>query len=210
MLRRRLLSAVLVVLASASAALTMPSTPYEHVPSDPINLTNSSLNAPPGHLQNLTYAPWPAQPYEIQLHPRFGFPNLLILQAREFHGTRPVSVPSLQGFLQEFCDNIEQEYPVPSFVPRKAQQHTIDIQSYTAWSIEFSEGILGHRMRTDVALVALHELARQLGSHGPSTILFSVRERVVAISYGYLDIKEFGAVSVNGSLAKGNSIFQTS
>lgn len=209
MLRRCLLSAVLAVLTAASAALNIRSSPYINLPLDPINITKPFLNAPPGHSQNLTYAPWPAQPYDIPLRPCFGSPHLVIIRALEFHGSRPVSVPGLQGFLQEFCDNLEEEAPVPSFVPRVVQQQNIDIQSYTAWTIEMQEGIFGHGMRTDVALVALHELARQLGIHGPATTYFSVRDRAATLSFGFLDIREFGGGHLDQSLAKGNSVLQT-
>lgn len=207
LLKRPLLPAVLSLLVSISAALGIPSPLKEHLPPDPIKITNSSLKAPQGHLQNLTYTPWPAQPYEIPIYPRFGYPHLIIVRASEFHGTWSVSLPGLQDFLQEFGDNLRREYP--RSLPRLAQQSTIDIPTYTRWTIELNEGIFGHGLPTAVALLALDEIARQLGSHGPSSLFFSIREGIATLSYGFLDIREFGGNSLNRSLGNKNSIFQT-
>ena len=209
-LERPLLSAISALLFYASAGISTPSPLNNHVPSDPITITNSSFEAQSGHLHKLTYAPWPAQPYPLPLHPRLGNPELIIIRAYEYHGTRPVSVPALQDFIDEFRDNLEREHPVPDFVPRVARQSSIDIQSYTMWSIEITEGLLGHRMPTEYALVALDELAAQLGSHGPASVFFSVREGRSTYSYGYLDVKELGGGAWNGSLVSGQSSFQTS
>lgn len=119
-------------------------------------------------------------------------------------------MPRLQEFLQDFCDNLEQEYPIPGFVPRQAQQHHIDIQSYTAWTIEIYEGPLGNRLPTEFALVTLDEVARQLGRHGPANLWFGITEGTTTYSAGFLTLKEFGGESSNGSLVNGNTIFQTS
>ena len=209
-LRPHCLSAFSLVLAFASAAVIDISSPLnEHIPSEPFNVTNSSLIAIPGHLQNLTYTPWPKQPYKIPIDLRFSFPHLTIIRAGEFHGTRPVSVPRLQDFLQDFGNNLAREHPVPGYVPRLAYQYTIDIQSYTEWRIEIDEGVLGNSLPTEVALGALDEIAKQLGSHGPAVLFFSIGEGIRMHSYGFLEIREIGYASLNLSLANGNSIFQT-
>lgn len=207
-LRPPRLSAGLAFLVSASAALA--SHVNDYLPSEPINIANSSLKAPAGHLQNLTYAPWPATPYQTPLYPRFSFPYLTIIRVGAFYGTRPVSVPRLQDFLKDFGDNLAREHPIPGYVPRLAHQYTIDIQSYTEWRIEINEGLFGIRLLTEVALVALIEIARQLGRHGPALLFFSVVEGISTNAYGFLDIKEFGSVSLNQSLANENSVFHTS
>ncbi len=94
-------------------------------------------------------------------------------------------------------------------MPRQIQQFTFDIHSYTKWSIEMNEGFLGFALPTEIALVALDEISRQLGIHGPSSLFFSIREGAASLSYGFLIISEFGSVSLNRSLASGNSVFQT-
>lgn len=119
-------------------------------------------------------------------------------------------MPWLQNFLQEFRDNLERESPIPGFVPRLARQQKIDIQSYTLWTVETNEGIFGHRLPTEVALVALDEMARQLGSHGPASLFFSIMEGRSVLSYGLLEVTEFGGVSSNRSLPYEESTFQTS
>ena len=210
LLRRPLLLAVLSVLVSVSVALSIPSPLKEHLSPDPIKTTISSLKIPQGYPQNLTYTPWPAQPYEVPIYPRFGFPHLIIAHASEFHGTWSISLPRLQDFLQEFGDNLEREYPIPGSLPRVASQSTIDIPTYTRWTIEMNEGIFGHGLPTAVALVALDEIARQLGSHGPSSLFFSIREDMATLSYGFLNIIEFGGNFLDRSLGNKTSNFQTS
>lgn len=210
LLRRPFLWAVLLALrVSASGALSMPSPLSKDILSNPINMTESSKKARLGHLPNLTYAPWPALPFEIPLYPGFRFPHLIFINASPFRGTRPVSLPRLQEFLQEFGSNLEREYPPPGLVPRQIQQFTFDIHSYTKWSIEMNEGFLGFALPTEIALVALDEISRQLGIHGPSSLFFSIREGAASLSYGFLIISEFGSVSLNRSLANGNSVFRT-
>ncbi|CAD6570163.1 MAG: hypothetical protein ASARMPRED_003519 [Alectoria sarmentosa] len=204
------LSAILAVLVSISVALSISSPPNKDLPLDLINITNSSLKEPLGHLPNLTFAPWPPQPYQIQMYLPFALPDLTIIRAREFHGSRPVSVPRLQEFLRQFRDNIAQESPIPGFVPRMARQSTIDILSYTAWRIELNEGLFGHRLPTEIAILVLDEIAKQLGIHGPTYLFFSITEGISTDAYGFLEIEEFGGgVSLNGSLADGDNVLQT-
>lgn len=210
MLRRHLQSVIVALLVSSSTALDIPSPLNENPPLGPINITDSTLEPQPGHLPNVTYYPWPPQPYQIPLQQRFGSPELVIIHAREFHGSRSVSISGLESFLLEFRENLEREYPIPSLVPRLAKQSVIDVQSYTKWTIEINESLLGRRMPTATAVVVLDEIARQLGRHGPANVFFSVKERYTTLSIGYLEIQEFGGGVMNGSLVNGDSNFYTS
>ena len=210
LLRLPFLRAVLALRISASAALSIPSPLSIDILSNPINMINASQKARPGHLPNLTYAPWPALPYEIPIYPGFSFPHLVFAEATPFRGTRPFSLPRLQDFLQDFGNNLERESPIPGLMPRQTLQYTIDIQSYTKWIIQMNEGFLGYGLPTEFALVALDEISRQLGSHGPTNLFFMIREGGAWLSWGILEISEIGSVSLNRSLANGNSIFQTS
>ena len=119
-------------------------------------------------------------------------------------------MPELQDFVKEFRDNIEQEYPIPGYVPRHARQSTVDIESYTAWTIEINEGLFGYRLPTEWALLALDELVRQLGSHGPADLIFSVKEASATYMYGVLDIKDFGISSLSPILTNRSTMFHTS
>lgn len=177
-LRPHLLSAVLILLLSTSAALSLPSPLNTNPPSGPIDTTNSSRQAPPPSFPNVTFSPWPPRPYQIPLYPRFGFFELFISRVNEYHGTRSVTVPALQGFLQEFRDNLEREYPVPGIMPRRAQQETFDPETYTVWTVTLNEGFLGSSLPTEVAVLALDEIGRLLGSHGPASLYFSISERI--------------------------------
>ena len=204
-----LLSAAITLLVSASAVLGIPTDLSKPLPLDTINTTNLSPQAPQ-HVQNLTFTPWPATPYQIPLYSRSGIPDLVFIVAKSFHGRRPVRVQSLEDFLEEFRDNIDSEYPDPGYGPRLARQSHIDIESYTKWSIEINEGIFGYRLTTEWCLLALFELRRQVGSHGPANVFFSVKEERSTYTYGYLIIEEIGGPSLKASLADGESKFQTS
>lgn len=204
------LSAVLALLFNAAAAFSIPSPPDKHPQSDPINLTIPTLETPPGHLQNLTYAPWPAQPYTVKFNSRYGFSELKIARAYEYHGTRSISVPALQDFIEGFRENLERASPIPGFVARLAKQTFIDIYSYTTWSIDINEGPRGHRTPTAFALVAMDEIARQLGRHGPADVWFLIGNGEFDFCYGLLNIADLGVGISNGSLADGHSTFQTS
>ena len=209
-LKLPLLFSMLALIVSGSAALKVPSPSSHSSPLDLIKDTNVSLQAYPGHSPDLTFSPWPARPYRIPLHSHTGIAELVISLAASFHSRRPVSVPRLQEFLQDFCDNIESEYPIPGYVPRQAKQYNIDLDSYTEWLIDINEGLFGYRLPTEWALLALDELARQLGSHGPANMFFSIIKEGRTYNYGFLIIKEFGGPSLDASLTNTKSIFQTS
>lgn len=202
-----LLLAVLALLLSTSTTLRIPSLGYS-LPLVPINYTNKSPQAPSRHFPNLAFSPWPARPYQVAIVPRFGFPDLVILSVGSVHG--PVRVLELQDFLREFRDNIEREYPVPGYVPRLARQSIVDMESYTLWTIDMNEGLFGRRLPTEWALLALDELVRQLGSHGPAELMFSIKEARSTYSYGFFTIQEFGGPTLNATLVKGKSFFETS
>ena len=204
------LSVVLALLFNASAASSIPFPLDKHPQSDPIDLTIPTLETPPAHFQNLTYAPWPAQPYTVKLSSRYGFSEVTIARAYEYHGTLSISVPALQGFIEAFCENLERASPIPGFVARLAKQTFIDIYSYTTWSIEINEGPWGHRTPTAFALMAMDEIARQLGRHGPADVWFSIGNGESNVSYGVLNIVDLGGGLSNGSLADGHSTFQMS
>ena len=205
------LLAVSALPVSMSAALNTPPSLNIFAPSDTMIITNSSLKAPSGHVANLTYAPWPSMPYTVKLHPRFSFPDLIINYAHTFRGRWPISVRRLQDFLGEFRDNLASEYPVPGLVPRVARQSTIDVESYTVWTIEINESILGNRLPTEFAVCALDETARELGKHGPASFFFNVRDGRRLLCYGLLTIEQIGSGDfLNRSLSNGKSHFQTS
>lgn len=204
-----LLIAISALMISGSAALRIPSPPSHLFPLDLVNDTNTSLQAP-GHFPNLTFTPWPAPPFEIELHSHTGDFELIVGVTNTFDGRRPFSVPRLQAFVREFSDNIEREYPIPSYVPRRAKQHHIDLDSYTKWNINIDQGFFDYRLPTEWALVALNELARQLGVHGPGDIVFNFSEGDKSYGWGYLIISDFGRRSVDASLTREGSIFQTS
>ena len=85
-------------------------------------------------------------------------------------------------------------------MPRVASQNAYDMQSYTKWTIEVNESLLGRRMRTATAVVVLEEIGRLLGRYGPANLVFSVKERYVTLSVGFLGIMEFGEGDGDGGV----------
>ena len=195
------LSAVPVMLYSASTAVSIPPSLSISHPTTLVNTTNVS--------QDLTFSPWPARPFEVPLHARFSIPNLVIFAVFPFHAPSLVSVPALQDFLQDFGTNLQREYPVPGYLPRLARQSFHDMASYTKWTLNFEEGLWGYRMLTEWALLALIEMAKLLGRHGPARFFFSITEGFRTYRSGALTIDEFSGLFVNSSLANGTSSFRT-
>ena len=196
---------------SKSAALNTPPSLNLFTPSDIMNVTQSSSKAPSEHLANLTYAPWPDRPIQIKLHPRFSSPDLVIFSVNLFRGQWPIRVPALQDFLREFRDNLESEFPIPGLLPSVARQSTVDTESYSSWTIEFSDTIFGVRVPTEFAVLVLDELARLMGTHGPASLFFGVQEGRFLLCYGMLTLVQMGSGELsNQSLANGKSFFETS
>ena len=122
---------------------------------------------------------------------------------------RPIDVKVFQGFVAAFRDNLAAEYPVPSYAPRHARQSQIDLESGTKWSIELNEEFWGYRLPIEWGLLALNELSRQLGVHGPASMYFKIEEDKLTYTYGFLTIQNFGGPSPKVSLIDGDTNFQT-
>lgn len=117
----------------------------------------------------------------------------------------------LQDFLGEFRDNLESEYPIPGLVPSTARQSMVDVVSYSSWTIEFCDTILGSRVPTEFAVCALDEMARLVGIYGPASLFFGVREGRFLLCYGKLTIKQLGSGELsNLSLSNRRGVFETS
>lgn len=206
---------------AATLALTMPSSAAHNLlslrnsslASAPLNITNPALKAPE-EITNLTYSPWPEQPFGITLlGPGLLFLNvyLLIGAGRKFQSSPMVSVTELRHFLQDFVDNIKREHPVPGSVPRHATQSTIDISSYTKWLIAINEGPFRGRLPTAVALVAFDALGKLVGRYGPSEIIWGIKEVGARTpwAYGSLTIESIEGFTVNKSSSIENGGSQT-
>ena len=204
------LSALIPLLAFTSAALGVPTYTSSSLSLDTINKTNVVPQALQ-QIQNLTFRPWPELPYRIPLYSRSGIPDLSISYAIPLRRRRPpIDIKAFQGFVEEFRDNLAAEYPDPSYAPRHARQFHFDLESYTKWSIELNEEFLGYRLPIEWGLLALNEISRQLGVHGPANLYFKIREDKLTYTYGFLIVQDFGGPSLESSLADGNTISQTS
>ena len=184
------LLAISALPVSMSAALNTPPSLNLVAPSDTMNITQPSLEAPSEHLANITRPLWPSAPFKIKLHPRFSSPYLIVISRDIYQGSWPLKVPRLQDFLREFRDNLVAKYPVPGFLPPVARQSTVDVESYSRWTIEYSESFWTKRLPTEVAVCALDEIARLTGRYGPATLFFSVQDGLSSLGFGLLNIEQ--------------------
>ena len=176
MQRLFLLLATLALTITTSAALTLPLTRNTSLALlTPTNITSSALE-PPADLDNSVKSlSWPKLPYEIALDGTgYTGVRLNIHSAKPFHTSPMINVHDLQLFLREFADKFRREYPVPGFMPREASEYTIDVRSFTRWTILIKEGVFHGRLPTAVALVALDTLEKELGKHGPAEIVYGI------------------------------------
>ena len=204
------LSALIPIFVSTSAALGTPTHTSNSLSLDTINNTNVSPQALQ-HVQNVTFQPWPKLPYRVPLYSRTGIPELSITSAFPLlRRRRPINVKTFQDFVAAFRENLAAEYPDPGYAPRHARQSQFDLESYTKWSIELNEEFLGYRLPIEWGLLALDELIRQLGVHGPANIYFKIQEDNLTYRHGFLIIQDFGSPSRKASLANGDTNFQTS
>ncbi|KAL9127243.1 MAG: hypothetical protein Q9217_003841 [Psora testacea] len=117
---------------------------------------------------NLTFTPWPPTPYRIIFRPE-GY-SMLIIFTDPVASYPPIDLDELKDFLKQFAQNLQREYPVPSSIPTRAGQSSIDPHSYTRWTLELEKGFLPAQVPTKVALRVLATLQRLLTSHGPASV----------------------------------------
>ena len=114
---------------------------------------------------------WPSSRYNLALPDGF---YLRISAERYTHASRPQS-RDLQGFIFEFADNIESEYPPPGLSPQKASQVYYDIDSFTKFEIqERVLGVLSSRAPTAILIKALTKIAVQVRKYGPPGSLVAI------------------------------------
>ena len=159
---------ILAFMISISAALSIPSS-LSIV--DTLNNTYAPALAPPQHVSNLTFTPWPPLPYKIDLSSTPNSPCVTFTKANPYKGTHSVRLYVLISLLQEFGLNLNREYPIPGEVPRHAKQFTIDLESHTKWTVSITEAPFGYRLPTDWALRGLNIMAKQLRSHDAADLV---------------------------------------
>ena len=133
------------------------------------SLTQSSIMTSTSRTSaNLTYSPWPPTPYDIDL-PSMRYTLAIVLATR--HIVRPpINILELQHFISTFADNLEEKYPPPAKAPREASSRQVDVHSYTRWTIQYYESMLGPSLPTRTILECADALNHQLRLHGPSFV----------------------------------------
>ena len=207
--------AALALTITTSAALTLSLTRNTSLASLTSTNTTSSALQPPADLPNsMTRRPWPKIPYSIILHGIGSYrgAELSIQAVFPFPTSPAIRVHELQLFVEEFADNFRQEYPVPGFIPREVSQYTIDVWSYTKWSLWLKEGIFHGRLPTVVALAALGALENELGKYEQAGITYAIlRNDGIrgAWTIGEVRFQALTGASLNDSLLNENDRLQT-
>lgn len=134
---------------------------------------------------------WPRGRYYLALQDRF----YLDMTATRYTHAPPPQSRHLQGFIFEFADNIESEYPPPGLSPQRASQFYYDMDSFTRFNIEQSVvGVLASRAPTAILIKALTKIAIQIRKHGPpeslNAIIFQTRS-------GLIPLKSFNIINLD-------------
>ena len=133
---------------------------------------------------------WPRGGYRLALPDKF---YLQISAARYTHPSPPLS-RHLRGFIFEFADNIESEYPPPGLSPQRASQAYYDIDSFTKFRIqERVLGLLASRAPTAILIDALAKIAMQIRRHGPPE---SLNGLIYQTRSGLLPAKSFNLITL--------------
>ena len=133
---------------------------------------------------------WPRGRYQLALPDKF---YLQISAARYTHPSPPLS-RHLQGFIFEFADNIESEYPPPGLSPQRASQAYYDTDSFTKFGIEERVfGLLASRAPTAILINALTKIAVQIRRHGPPESLDGL---IYQTRSGLLPVKCFNLITL--------------
>ena len=120
MWRPLLVLAALTLTITTSAALTLSLTRNTSLASLTPTNTTSFAPEPPAALDNyVRYSPGPTRPYDIDLGGiGYTIVFLKITVVIPYRKLPMINIRDLQLFLQEFADNLRQEYPLPGFIPR--------------------------------------------------------------------------------------------
>ena len=131
---------------------------------------------------------WPRERYRLLLPDKF---YLQISATRYSHSPPPLS-RHLQGFIFEFADNIESEYPPPGLSPQRASQVFYDLDSFTKFGIEEKVyGAIASRAPTAILIKALTLIAVQIRKYGPPESLTGF---IYQSGSGWLPIKGFNII----------------
>ena len=133
---------------------------------------------------------WPRGRYRLALPDKF---YLQISATRYTHAFPPLS-RHLQGFIFEFADNIESEYPPPGLSPQRASQAYYDTDSFTKFGIqERVLGVLARRAPTAILIDALTKIAVQIRRHGPPE---SLNGFIYQTGSGLIPVKSFNLITL--------------
>ena len=172
---------------SCSASPTAPAStdiPQEHTLPETLNPTIQPHN----DSANLGITPWPATPYTINLPSNFIF----TIHAEPYSHSPAPATASIQRFVYEFSDNLENAYPPPNLSPRRAGSSYYDLYSYTRYDLT-SEivRIIGLRAPSETVGKALSKLAFEIGAHGPPRHLMGLISKG---QRGWIPLRQYNVI----------------
>ncbi|KAL8797740.1 MAG: hypothetical protein Q9195_000092 [Heterodermia aff. obscurata] len=152
--------------------------------------TRSTLMSPSNNGTDSGLQAWPRGRYSLALVENF----YLQIKAERYTRASPPLVRRLQGFIFEFADNIESEYPPPGLSPQRASSGYYDLESFTKFEIdERVFGMFASRAPTAILINALTKIAVQIRRHGPPELLHGF---IYQPRPGLIPVKSFNLITL--------------
>ena len=161
---------------------------------------------------NLTFSPWPSPPFSISW-PSNDYHLGIEIVSPEFPRREPIDLTDLLHFIDDFANNVAEQYPPPAVVPRRVSSTTIDGKTFTRWTIDSQRTLLGRAVPSQIFLLCLDELNILLRRHGPASIETAIYKGNRPFFYSatlFLAIENLADNSLNIFSLGGNSENDTS
>lgn len=196
-------------LCSTKLAFLLPTTCVSDAP-PPLNshCFSGATNNTDWQVTEVTFHSWPSLPHRFTL--LYGRAWLTIIYAERSNTQPSLDVLELRHSVEEFCENIEAEYPPPGFAPANSKQKYIDVQTCTQWINGSRPVPLAIQMPTALALTALTDPSTLLGRYGPASVSFLVEDPHGIYTDGVLVIRSLIRSNRASSLAHEDGVLQTS
>lgn len=184
----------------------------------PINVTyNSTLQiavTPNTDLTstNLTFVPWPSPPFNISW-PSNDYHLGIEFVSPELFRREQIDLADFLNFLDDFANNVAEQFPPPAVVPRRVGSTSIDGKTFTRWTIDSQRAIVGRAVPSEIFLLCLKELDILLRRHGPASIGATIYKGNRHFFYSaslILSIANLAGNSLNISSLSENSEIETS
>ena len=117
----------------------------------------------------LALVPWPSPPFNISW-PSNDYHLGIEFVSPEIFRREPIDLTDFLQFLDDFANNVAEQYPPPAVVPRRVGSTSIDGKTFTRWTIDSRRAIVGRAVPSEIFLLCLQELDILIRRHGPASI----------------------------------------